>query len=203
MNSTVTYKLTKRLQSALVKQSFWRGAAIDLSIHTIGTVIVCWVCGMVILPLYRFFSRMGVVDIWYHVFVSLPIALTSAPVLIQLVKVVMRIKRGYSRRMRESWPLGDDVEVDVEMKIYDDGIERVKGFNEPKLLKWEEMTFACAVKDFYVLGDEAGVFVGIPKDAVAAELDEYLKNKMKMINKRLKDRKRGRKYNGGDGRKSR
>ena len=203
MNSAVTYKLTKRLQRALAQQLFWPGAAISLMIHAIGTVVVCWVCGTVISQLYRFFSRCGVADVWYHVFVSLPIALTSVPVLIQLVKVVMRIKRGYSKRMHESWPLGDDVEVDVEIMIDDDGIERVKGFGELKRLKWEEMTFACAVKDFYVFGDEAEVFAGIPKDAVDAELDEYLKDKMKIINKKLKDRKRDHKYKGGDGRKSR
>ena len=181
MNSAVTYKLTKRLQRAHAQQLFWPGAAISLMIHAIGTVVVCWVCGTVISQLYRFFSRCGVADVWYHVFVSLPIALTSAPVLIQLVKVVMRIKRGYSKRMRESWPLGDNVEVDVEIMIDDDGIGRVKGFRELKRLKWEEMTFAREVKNFYVFGDKAEVLAGIPKDAVDAELGEYLMKKIRTI----------------------
>ena len=202
MNVTITYKRTRRLYRSFVRQFYLRSIVIYFIFLSILPVILCWGCTSVIIQLYGFFSGAGVVDLWYHLFVSLPIALLAVIGLIKLVKRVVKVKHEYTR-VYESCPIEADNEIDVEVKIDDDGIGRVKGFRELKRLKWEEMTFACAVKDFYVLGDEAEVFAGIPKDAVDAELDEYLKDKMKIINKKLKDRKRGHKYKGGDGRKSR
>ncbi len=52
------------------------------------------------------------------------------------------------------------------------------------------MTVGFATKDFYAFLSERPMLIGMPKYAIDAELGEYLKNKMKMIKKRLKDRKR-------------
>jgi hypothetical protein len=52
------------------------------------------------------------------------------------------------------------------------------------------MTLGFAMKDFYAFLSERPMLIGMPKYAVGAELGEYLKNQMKMIKKRLKDRKR-------------
>ena len=74
------------------------------------------------------------------------------------------------------------------LKIDDDGIS----FGKEKV-QWEEMTLGFATKDFYAFLSERPMLIGMPKYAGDAELGEYLKTKMKMINKRRKGRKRNRK----------
>ena len=148
--------------------------------------VVCWVFAVLISQLYRFFSANGVVDMWYHIFVTLPLALLPVPGLIKLAKWVIKVKRGYTRQY-EACPINDDQEVDVELKIDDGGIGR----GEEKVL-WEEMTVGFATKDFYAFLSKRPMLIGMPKYAVDAELGGYLKNQMKMINKRrrLEGRKR-------------
>ena len=117
---------------------------------------------------------------WYHIFVTLPIALLPVRGLIKLSKRVIKVKIAYTRTY-ESCPIHDDKEVDVELKIDDDGI----GFGKEKI-QWEEMTLGFVTKDFYAFLSERPMFIGMPKYAVDAELGEYLKNKMKILNERLK-----------------
>lgn len=59
-------------------------------------------------------------------------------------------------------------------------------------MQWEEMTVGFATKDFYAFLSKRPMLIGMPKYAVDAELGGYLKNQMKMINKRrrLEGRKR-------------
>ena len=137
-----------------------------------------------IIQLYGFFSGAGVVDLWYHLFVSLPIALLAAIGLIKLVKRVVKVKHEYTR-VYESCPIEADNEIDVEVKIDDDGI----GLGKEKV-RWDEMTLGLATKDFYAFLSARPVLVGIPKYAVDAELGEYLKNKMRVIKERQKGRVR-------------
>jgi hypothetical protein len=138
----------------------------------------------VIIQLYGFFSGAGVVDLWYHLFVTLPIALLAAIGLIKLVKRVIKVKYEYTR-VYESCPIHDDKEVDTEVKIDDDGI----GLGKNKV-QWDEMTVGLATKDFYAFLSARPVLIGIPKYAVDAELGEYLKNKMRVIKERQKGRVR-------------
>ena len=184
MNALVTYKLTKRLQKDLVNLIFWRGAVICFIYQTIFAVVVCWACASVISKLYQFFSENGVVDVWYHIFVSLPMALISASVLVKLVAQATRDKRGYSMAIKESWPLREDYAIEVEIRIDDNGIGLGKGFKEPKQIEWAEMIFAFASKDFYVFMDKGRGLVGIPKYAIDAALDRYLADQMKTIKKK-------------------
>ena len=186
MNTTVTYKRTRRQYHSFVRQFFWRVAVTPLIVIIIFAYL-CWGCISTIIQLYGFFSDAGVVDIWYHLFVSLPLALFSVLLLIgliKLVKLLIKVKHSYTLQY-ESCPVHDDQEVDVELKIDDDGI----GFCKEKV-QWEEMTLGFATKDFYAFLSERPMLIGMPKYAVGAELGEYLKNQMKMIKKRLKDRKR-------------
>ena len=186
MNTTVTYKRTRRQYHSFVRQFFWRVAVTPLIVIII-FAFLCWGCISTIIQLYGFFSDAGVVDIWYHLFVSLPLALFSVLLLIGLIKLVKQlVKVKYiCTRMHESCPVHDGQEVDVELKIDDDGI----GFGKEKV-QWEEMTLGFATKDFYAFLSERPMLIGMPKYAIDVELGEYLKNKMKMIKKRLKDRKR-------------
>ena len=189
MNTTVTYKRTRRQYHSFVRQFFWRVAVTPLIVIIIFAVL-CWGCISTIIQLYGFFSNAGVVDIWYHLFVSLPLALFSVRFLIALIKLaklLIKVKHSYTRQY-EACPVHDNQEVDVELKIDDDGI----GFGKEKV-QWEEMTLGFATKDFYAFLSERPMLIGMPKYAVDAELGEYLKTKMKMINKRRKGRKRNRK----------
>jgi hypothetical protein len=138
----------------------------------------------VIIQLYGFFSDNGVVDLWYHIFVTLPIALLAAIGLIKLVKRVIKVKHEYTR-VYESCPIEADNEIDVEVKIDDDGI----GLSKNKV-QWDEMTVGLATKDFYAFLSARPVLIGIPKYAVDAGLGEYLKNKMRVIKERQKGRVR-------------
>ena len=189
MNTTVTYKRTRRQYHSFVRQFFWRVAVTPLIVIII-FAFLCWGCISTIIQLYGFFSDAGVVDIWYHLFVSLPLALFSVPFLIALIKLaklVIKVKHSYTRQY-EACPVHDNQEVDVELKIDDDGI----GIGKEKV-QWEEVTLGFATKDFYAFLSERPMLIGMPKYAVDAELGEYLKTKMKMINKRRKGRKRNRK----------
>ncbi len=186
MNTTVTYKRTRRQYHSFVRQFFWRVAVTPLIVIII-FAFLCWGCISTIIQLYGFFSDAGVVDIWYHLFVSLPLALFSVLFLIALIKLaklVIKVKHSYTRQY-EACPVHDNQEVDVELKIDDDGI----GFGKEKV-QWEEVTLGFATKDFYAFLSERPMLIGMPKYAVDAELGEYLKNKMKMLNKRRKDRSR-------------
>ena len=186
LNTTVTYKRTRRQYHSFVRQFFWRVAVTPLIVIIIFAVL-CWGCISTIIQLYGFFSNAGVVDIWYHLFVSLPLSLFSVLFLIALIKLaklLIKVKHSYTRQY-ESCPIHDDKEVDVELKIDDDGIS----FGKEKV-QWEEMTLGFATKDFYAFLSERPMLIGMPKYAVDAELGEYLKNKMKMLNKRRKDRSR-------------
>ena len=186
MNTTVTYKRTRRQYHSFVRQFFWRVAVTPLIVIII-FAFLCWGCISTIIQLYGFFSDAGVVDIWYHLFVSLPLALFSVLfriALIKLAKLVIKVKHSYTRQY-EACPVHDNQEVDVELKIDDDGI----GFGKEKV-QWEEVTLGFATKDFYAFLSERPMLIGMPKYAVDAELGEYLKNKMKMLNKRRKDRSR-------------
>ena len=186
MNTTVTYKRTRRQYHSFVRQFFWRVAVTPLIVIII-FAFLCWGCISTIIQLYGFFLDAGVVDIWYHLFVSLPLALFSVLFLIALIKLaklVIKVKHSYTRQY-EVCPVHDNQEVDVELKIDDDGI----GFGKEKV-QWEEVTLGFATKDFYAFLSERPMLIGMPKYAVDAELGEYLKNKMKMLNKRRKDRSR-------------
>ena len=187
MNTTVTYKRTRRQYHSFVRQFFWRVAVTPLIVIII-FAFLCWGCISTIIQLYGFFSDAGVVDIWYHLFVSLPLALFSVLFLIALIKLakllIIKVKHSYTRQY-EACPVHDNQEVDVELKIDDDGI----GFGKEKV-QWEEVTLGFATKDFYAFLSERPMLIGMPKYAVDAELGEYLKNKMKMLNKRRKDRSR-------------
>ncbi len=186
MNTTVTYKRTRRQYHSFVRQFFWRVAVTPLIVIII-FAFLCWGCISTIIQLYGFFSDAGVVDIWYHLFVSLPLALFSVLFLIALIKLaklVIKVKHSYTRQY-EACPVHDNLEVDVELKIDDDGI----GFGKEKV-QWEEVTLGFATKDFYAFLSERPMLIGMPRYAVDAELGEYLKNKMKMLNKRRKDRSR-------------
>ena len=184
MNVTITYKRTRRLYRSFVRQFYLRSIVIYFIFLSILPVILCWGCTSVIIQLYGFFSGAGVVDLWYHLFVSLPIALLAAIGLIKLVKRVVKVKHEYTR-VYESCPIEADNEIDVEVKIDDDGI----GLGKEKV-RWDEMTLGLATKDFYAFLSARPVLVGIPKYAVDAELGEYLKNKMMVIKERQKGRVR-------------
>ena len=184
MNVTITYKRTRRLYRSFVRQFYLRSIVIYFIFLSILPVILCWGCTSVIIQLYGFFSGAGVVDLWYHLFVSLPIALLAAIGLIKLVKRVVKVKHEYTR-VYESCPIEADNEIDVEVKIDDDGI----GLGKEKV-RWDEMTLGLATKDFYAFLSARPVLIGIPKYAVDAELGEYLKNKMRVIKERQKGRVR-------------
>lgn len=184
MNITVTYKRTRRRYHSFVRQVFWRGDGIYLMFQSILVAVLCWVCAVLISQLYEFFSPSGVVDMWYHIFVTLPIALLLVPGLIRLAKRVIEVKHVYTG-MYESCPIHDDKEVDVEVKIDDDGI----GFGKEEV-QWEEMILGFATKDFYVFLSRRPVIVGMPKYAVDAELGKYLMKKMQIINERIEGRVR-------------
>ena len=184
MNVTITYKRTRGLYYSFVRQFYLRSIVIYFIFLSILPVILCWGCTSVIIQLYGFFSGAGVVDLWYHLFVSLPIALLAAIGLIKLVKRVVKVKHEYTR-VCESCPIEADNEIDVEVKIDDDGI----GLGKEKV-RWDEMTLGLATKDFYAFLSARPVLVGIPKYAVDAELGEYLKNKMMVIKERQKGRVR-------------
>ena len=184
MNVTITYKRTRRLYRSFVRQFYLRSIVIYFIFLSILPVILCWGCTSVIIQLYGFFSGAGVVDLWYHLFVSLPIALLAAIGLIKLVKRVVKVKHEYTR-VYESCPIEADNEIDVEVKIDDDGIGLGK-----ENVRWDEMTLGLATKDFYAFQSARPVLVGIPKYAVDAELGEYLKNKMMVIKERQKGRVR-------------
>ena len=87
--------------------------------------------------------------------------------------------------MYESCPIEADNEIDVEVKIDDDGI----GLGKNKV-QWDEMTVGLATKDFYAFLSARPVLIGIPEYAVDAGLGEYLKNKMRVIKERQKGRVR-------------
>ena len=184
MNVTITYKRTRGLYHSFVRQFYLRSIVIYFIFLSILPVILCWGCTSVIIQLYGFFSGAGVVDLWYHLFVSLPIALLAAIGLIKLVKRVVKVKHEYTR-VYESCPIEADNEIDVEVKIDDDGI----GLGKEKV-RWDEMTLGLATKDFYAFLSARPVLIGIPKYAVDAELGEYLKNKMMAIKERQKGRVR-------------
>ena len=184
MNVTITYKRTRGLYYSFVRQFYLRSIVIYFIFLSILPVILCWGCTSVIIQLYGFFSGAGVVDLWYHLFVSLPIALLAAIGLIKLVKRVVKVKHEYTR-VYESCPIEADNEIDVEVKIDDDGI----GLGKEKV-RWDEMTLGLATKDFYAFLSARPVLIGIPKYAVDAELGEYLKNKMRVIKERQKGRVR-------------
>lgn len=184
MNVTITYKRTRGLYYSFVRQFYLRSIVIYFIFLSILPVILCWGCTSVIIQLYGFFSGAGVVDLWYHLFVSLPIALLAAIGLIKLVKRAVKVKHEYTR-VYESCPIEADNEIDVEVKIDDDGI----GLGKEKV-RWDEMTLGLATKDFYAFLSARPVLVGIPKYAVDAELGEYLKNKMRVIKERQKGRVR-------------
>ena len=184
MNVTITFKWTRRLYRSFVRQFYLRSIVIYFIFLSILPVILCWGCTSVIIQLYGFFSDNGVVDLWYHIFVTLPIALLAAIGLIKLVKRVIKVKYEYTR-VYESCPIHDDKEVDTEVKIDDDGI----GLGKNKV-QWDEMTVGLATKDFYAFLSARPVLIGIPKYAVDAELGEYLKNKMRVIKERQKGRVR-------------
>ena len=184
MNVTITFKWTRRLYRSFVRQFYLRSIVIYFIFLSILPVILCWGCTSVIIQLYGFFSDNGVVDLWYHIFVTLPIALLAAIGLIKLVKRVIKVKYEYTR-VYESCPIHDDKEVDTEVKIDDDGI----GLGKNKV-QWDEMTVGLATKDFYAFLSARSVLIGIPKYAVDAELGEYLKNKMRVIKERQKGRVR-------------
>ena len=184
MNVTITYKRTRGLYYSFVRQFYLRSIVIYFIFLSILPVILCWGCTSVIIQLYGFFSGAGVVDLWYHLFVSLPIALLAAIGLIKLVKRVVKVKHEYTR-VYESCPIEADNEIDVEVKIDDDGI----GLGKEKV-RWDEMTLGLATKDFYAFLSARPVLVGMPKYAVDAELGEYLKNKMMVIKERQKGRVR-------------
>ena len=184
MNVTITYKRTRGLYYSFVRQFYLRSIVIYFIFLSILPVILCWGCTSVIIQLYGFFSDNGVVDLWYHIFVTLPIALLAAIGLIKLVKRVVKVKHEYTR-VYESCPIEADNEIDVEVKIDDDGI----GLGKEKV-RWDEMTLGLATKDFYAFLSARPVLVGIPKYAVDAELGEYLKNKMMVIKERQKGRVR-------------
>lgn len=184
MNTTITYKRTRGLYHSFVRQFYLRSIVIYFIFLSILPVILCWGCTSVIIQLYGFFSGAGVVDLWYHLFVSLPIALLAAIGLIKLVKRVVKVKHEYTR-VYESCPIEADNEIDVEVKIDDDGI----GLGKEKV-RWDEMTLGLATKDFYAFLSARPILVGIPKYAVDAELGEYLKNKMRVIKERQKGRAR-------------
>lgn len=184
MNVTITYKRTRGLYYSFVRQFYLRSIVIYFIFLSILPVILCWGCTSVIVQLYGFFSGAGVVDLWYHLFVSLPIALLAAIGLIKLVKRVVKVKHEYTR-VYESCPIEADNEIDVELKIDDDGI----GLGKEKV-RWDEMTLGLATKDFYAFLSARPVLIGIPKYAVDAELGEYLKNKMRVIKERQKGRVR-------------
>ena len=184
MNVTITFKWTRRLYRSFVRQFYLRSIVIYFIFLSILPVILCWGCTSVIIQLYGFFSDNGVVDLWYHIFVTLPIALLAAIGLIKLVKRVVKVKHEYTR-VYESCPIEADNEIDVEVKIDDDGI----GLGKEKV-RWDEMTVGLATKDFYAFLSARPVLIGIPKYAVDAELGEYLKNKMMVIKERQKGRVR-------------
>ena len=184
MNTTITYKRTRRLYHSFVRQFYLRSMVIYFILLSVLPAVLCWACAVMIFQLYGFFSDLGVVDLWYHLFVSVPIALLPAICLIKLVKQVIKIKNGYTR-VCESCPIHDDNEADIEVKIDDDGIDFGKG-----KVQWDEMTIGLATKDFYAFLSSRPALIGIPKYAVDAKLDEYLMNKMQIIKKRLKGRAR-------------
>ena len=184
MNVTITYKRTRGLYYSFVRQFYLRSIVIYFIFLSILPVILCWGCTSVIIQLYGFFSGAGVVDLWYHLFVSLPIALLAAIGLIKLVKRAVKVKHEYTR-VYESCPIEADNEIDVEVKIDDDGIGLGK-----ETVRWDEMTLGLATKDFYAFLSARPVLIGIPKYAVDAELGEYLKNKMRVIKERQKGRVR-------------
>ena len=184
MNVTITYKRTRGLYYSFVRQFYLRSIVIYFIFLSILPVILCWGCTSVIIQLYGFFSGAGVVDLWYHLFVSLPIALLAAIGLIKLVKRVVKVKHEYTR-VYESCPIEADNEIDVEVKIDDDGIGLGK-----ETVRWDEMTLGLATKDFYAFLSARPVLIGIPKYAVDAELGEYLKNKMRVIKEGQKGRVR-------------
>ncbi len=184
MNSTITFTWTRRLLRSFARQFYLRSLVVYLILLAILPVVLCWGCTTVITQLHGFFSNAGVVDLWYHILVSLPIALLPAICLIKLVKLVIKAKHDYTR-MCESCPIHDDKEVDVEIRIDDDGI----GLGKEKV-RWDEMTVGLATKDFYAFQSGKPVLVGMPKYAVDAKLGEYLTGKMKTINKSCKGRLR-------------
>ena len=188
MNITMTYRWTRSLYSAFVRQFFWRGQAIYLILLAVVAAAVCLVFALVIAQLYRFFSSTGVVDAWYHILVTLPVALFPAPILVKLIKRVIKFKRDYTRLMHESCPIHDDGEIDVKVKIDCDGICLGK-----KRVLWEEMTVGFTTKDFYVFMSDSPVLIGLPKFPGDEKLAEYLVNEMRMIKSRLiNDRRRKR-----------
>lgn len=181
MSITVTYKRTRGLYISFVRQFFCRTVGVYLAFQTAVTTVVCLCCALVISQLYRFFSNHEVVDTWYQLFVTLPIAMLAAPPLIKLSKHIMKFKRDYSRWMHESSSDRYVEETDAEVIIDDTGIGFVDRKGEPQRLNWEDMTFGIAMKDFYVFMGEGELLAGIPKDAVDAELGEYLMNKIRTI----------------------
>ena len=191
MNATITYKRTRRLYHSFVRQFYLRNMVIYFTLLSVLPAVVCWGCISTIIQLYRFFSDTGVVDIWYHLFVSLPIALLPAIGLIKLVKRGIEIKDGYTR-VYESCPIHDDNEHYIEAKIDDDGI----CFGGEEKVQWDEMTVGLATKDFYAFLTSLSarpVLIGIPRYAVDAELGEYLMDKIQIIKKRIKASTKGRK----------
>lgn len=172
----MTYKRTRELYISFARQFFCRTVCVYLVFHAAVTAVVCLCCALVIAQLYRFFSNHGVADTWYQLFVTLPIAMLAAPSLIKLSKHIMKFKRDYSRWMQELYLDGYDEETDAEVIIDDTGISFVNRKGVPQKLNWVDMTFGIAMKDFYVFMGDGELLVGIPKDAVGAELGEYLMN---------------------------
>ena len=121
MNVTITFKWTRRLYRSFVRQFYLRSIVIYFIFLSILPVILCWGCTSVIIQLYGFFSDNGVVDLWYHIFVTLPIALLAAIGLIKLVKRVIKVKYEYTR-VYESCPIHDDKEVDTEVRLMTMGL---------------------------------------------------------------------------------
>lgn len=184
MNATITYKRTRRLYLSFVRQFYLRSIVIYFILLSVLPAVLCWGCAVMIFQLYGFFSDIGVVDLWYHLFVSLPIALLPVICLIKLVKQVIKIKNGYTR-VCESCPIHDDNEADIEVKIDDNGID----FGKRKV-QWDEMTIGLSTKDYYAFLSSRPVLIGIPKFAVDKKLGEYFMKKMQMIKERQKYRVR-------------
>lgn len=162
MNSVVVYKLTRSQYSAFVKQYIRRLASIHFKPGMVAGIVLCpWCCGAVITHLYRFFSTTEevVTVLWYDILVTSAMALITAPSLILVVMLALRCKREYKRLMYEVCPIHDGEEIDAEVRIDAEGVSPCKGMEGPmRLLKWEEMVFASATKDFYIFMDKGGGF---------------------------------------------
>lgn len=183
MNSVVVFKRTRSQYRAFVKQFIRRLVEIHFKPGMVAGMVLCpWCCCSVISHLYRFFSTTdGVVNVlWFDVLLTSVMALIFAPSLILVVILALRCKRVYKRMMYEACPFHGDEEIDAEVRIDEEGVSPCKGMQGPmRLLKWEEMVFASATKEFYIFMDKGGVVLGIPKNAVNAKLNECLMSKMR------------------------